>query len=247
VVALGGAELGGRCHRGEGLAVFPWLDEEIQFFAEPAVGPEEAQAHGHGGNAETIGDFLGGVLQDVAQQADLAQIRSKLLDGIGEMLAHFAVGKAFFGIVFRRGHVATERPFAGAVGFFERDEFAVAALADHINGGVGGDARNPGVQIVARFVLASGELLEARNGFQKRFLADVFGLGRIAGQPKSAEVERGPVGEDQLGERFAVALASLEQKPRASGAIETDGCAAHDAEKNRSRSTTGPSGAKHRK
>src|SRR5580692_3122064 len=74
VLALRGAELGARWRRGEGLAVFPWLEEEIQFFSEAAVGAEEAQADGHGGDSEAIGDFLGGILQDVAEQADLAQI-----------------------------------------------------------------------------------------------------------------------------------------------------------------------------
>jgi hypothetical protein len=237
-LALHIAEPGARGGCGQRLAVFPGLQREIQFFAEAAVGAEEAEAHGHGGDADAVGGFLGGVLQDIAEQADLAQLGSELLDGVGEVPARFAAGEAFFGIVCAGGDAAAESFFTGADGLFHGEDFAVTALADDVDGGVGGDAGNPGVKIVAGFVLAAVELVEARNGLEKGFLADVFGFGGIAREAQGADVEGRAVGKDELGERFAVTFTGLEEQAGAGGAIETDGCAAHNHRENRRPSAT---------
>ncbi len=94
------------------------------------------------------------------------------------------------------------------------------------------------MQIVPSLVLAPVKLLQPGDGFQERFLPDVFGFRGIACQPQRAQVQRGPVREDQFGQRFAVALSSLQEEPCAGGTVECYVGAAHGTVKNGSLSAT---------
>src|SRR5881394_2597218 len=57
-----------------------------QLFPESPVRSEKPQTHRHRRNPQSLGNFLGRVLEDVAQQARLAEIRSQLGDRGGHNL-----------------------------------------------------------------------------------------------------------------------------------------------------------------
>ncbi len=99
---------------------------------------EKPQAHRHRGNSEPVGNFLGGVLQDVAQQADLPQIGSKLHDRAGQQGAHLAPRESLFGIFFTSGELFGEIVPGLAAVFFQGNEFGVVPLAKQIDCGVRG-------------------------------------------------------------------------------------------------------------
>src|SRR5260221_283182 len=71
---------------------------DAQDFMQLPMRAEKPQPHRHRGNSEPVGNFLGGVLQNVAQQADLPQIGSKLRDRASQQRAHLAPRESFFGI-----------------------------------------------------------------------------------------------------------------------------------------------------
>ncbi len=96
----------------------------------------------------------------------------------------------------------------------------MAALADHVDRGIGGDARNPGVQVVAVFTRFADKLFEARHHFQESVLAHIFGVGGIAGKAQGPQVQAGRVRQDQLGERFAVAPARLQEQRGSARAVK---------------------------
>lgn len=48
---------------------------------QAAMSAEKPQAHRDARNSQAFGDFLGGVLQDIAQEANLTEIRRELRDG----------------------------------------------------------------------------------------------------------------------------------------------------------------------
>jgi len=187
-----------------------WLQERRKFFTQTPVCTEESQAHGHGGNTQAFGNFLGGVLQNIAQKTGLAKIRRKLGDGACQKAAHFAAGIALFRIFITVGKAAAER-FFWASGFLEREELAVTTAADDVDGGVGGDARDPSVEVVARIVLSAGKLVQAGDGTQKCFLACILGIRGISSEPQCGPVETCRIRDDQLREGFAVTLAGFPQ------------------------------------
>lgn len=88
-------------------------------FAQASMRTEKAQAHSYRGDREARGDFVRGVLQDIAQQADLAQIRSETRNGAGHQGAHFAACIALFGIVGSRGESGAESFLRRGSRFFE--------------------------------------------------------------------------------------------------------------------------------
>ena len=170
---------------------------------------EKPQTHRHRRNPQSLGNFLGRVLEDVAQQARLAEIRSQLGDRGGHQLAHFAPREAFFGIVLARRHVASQRFVARTGRLFEREQSPVAPLADHVDRGVRRNARNPSVQVVPVFTRLAGKLLEPRHGLQEGILAHIFGVGRIASQPQRPQVQPRGVRQNQFSQGFAIALSRL--------------------------------------
>src|SRR6266404_6647782 len=214
------------------LPLFSWLQCHAQSLPQSPVRAEQPQPYRHGRNSHALRDFLRRILQNIPQQADLPKIWSKLLDGVRQMLAHLAPRKALLGIFLRGGYVTSQRLFARAARLFQRKDLSVAPLPDHVNRSVRRDARHPGVQIVPSLVLAPVELLQPGNGFQKCFLSDVFRFRGIARQPQRAQVQRWAIWKDQFCQRFAVALAGLQEKPRPGGTVKSDGCAAHGADKN---------------
>src|SRR6266849_7518958 len=78
-------------HRGRfDLPLFSWLQCQARFLSQSPVRAEQPQPYRQGRNSHALRDFLRRILQNIAQQTDLPQIRSKLLDGIRQMLAHLA-------------------------------------------------------------------------------------------------------------------------------------------------------------
>ena len=63
---------------------------------------EKPEAHGHRRNPQARGNFICRILQHIAEQAYLPQIRWKLPDRFRHERAHFAAGEAIFRIVFAR-------------------------------------------------------------------------------------------------------------------------------------------------
>ena len=97
---------------------------------QPSVRTKQPQADGHCRDAQARGYFVRGILQDIAQQTDLAQVRREARDGAGKQHALLAAGVVLFGIVGARGEPATEGVLGSDPGFFKRDEFPFAALPD---------------------------------------------------------------------------------------------------------------------
>ena len=85
--------------------------------------------------------------------------------------------------------------------------FAVAALAQRVDRSIARDAREPCAEVVGVVFAGSGKLIEARPRLEQRFLADVFGVGDIAGDAACALKQRRNVGRDHFGEGFAIAAA----------------------------------------
>ena len=189
---------------------------------------EKPETHGHRRNPQPPGNFVSGVLQHIAQQAYLPKIGRKLPNRFRHVRAHFAAGEALFRIIFSRCDVASESLLPRAAGFFERKESSVTPLADHIDGGVGRYARNPGVQVVAVFLRIADKLFQAGHHFQESVLAHIFRVGGIAGQAQRPQVQARSVGQYQPGERFTVAPSRLQEQRGSSRAIQEQRCAAHD-------------------
>jgi len=182
-----------------------------QNLAQPSVRSEEPQAHGYRRDPQPRGDFVRGILQNIAQQTDLAQVRRKARDGAGQEHALLAAGVALFGIVGARGKPAAESVLGDHPGFFERDVLPFAALADQVDRSIRRDARDPGMQVILAVILLSRKLVEAGKRFQEGFLAGIFGVRRIAGQAQGAPVEPRPVRQDHFGEGFAIAESGVGQ------------------------------------
>jgi len=194
--------VGGGFHRPDlGLKRF------FHFFAQATAGAEETKAHGDDRNRKAVGDFLRRVVHDVAKQAGLSEVRGKLKNCIREFAAHFAARALFLGISGMRGEERGERFFGVAAGFFKREMFAVAALAQCVDGSVAGDAREPRAEVVGVVFTISGKLIEARPCFQESFLANVFGIGDVASDAASALKQRWDVRRHHFGEGFAIAAA----------------------------------------
>src|SRR5271168_4379625 len=108
------------CHGGRGEPLL--LPQGVaQNFAQPSVRAEEPQANGYGGNSQTLGYFVSGILQDIAQQTDLPQVRSEACDRACHQDALLAARIALFGIIGARGEPVTESFFRYHSGFFQRD------------------------------------------------------------------------------------------------------------------------------
>ncbi len=114
-------------------------------FAQLQARAEQAHAHGGAGDAEALGGLLGRELDDVAQQADAADAGMELLDGVGQMVAHFHARVALLWVVARSRQRAEDGILlARGCGIVEGNEAASAAAAQRVDGFVGGDARHPG-------------------------------------------------------------------------------------------------------
>ena len=182
-----------------------------EFFMQAAMGAEKPQPDSDAGNSQALGNFLRGILQDVAQETNLPEVGRQLGDGTREERAHFAPRIAFLGI-FTAGGKLFGKVLAGfRIAGLERNMFGIAPLAKQVDGSVGGDARNPGVQVVLEFILIAGELIEARESLHQRFLPGVFGVGRIPRQPQRAAIQTRRIGHDQVRKCLAVAKPRLRQ------------------------------------
>ena len=177
----------------------------VHLFPQLAARAEQTQAHGNGGNAQAVGYFLRRIVQHILQKTCLPEIRGQLHDGAGEKRAHFLARQALFGIVFARGNAAADGFFRGISRLLERDDFALAAPADYVDGGVRADARNPGMKIVTGFAARSRELVQARDGAKQRFLAHVFGIAGVAGHAQCGEKKARGIGRHKPRKGFAIA------------------------------------------
>lgn len=114
----------------------------------------------------------------------------------------------------------------------------VAPLAKQVYGSVRGDARNPSVQIVLKFILITAKLVDAPEGLHQGFLLRVFRISRISRQPQCATIKMRRIGEDQGCECLAIAETRLGQKRGRLRRLQTQCCAAHVARKGGMPSTT---------
>lgn len=216
-----------------------------QNLAQPSVRAEKPQTDGYRRDPQARRDFVRGILQDIAQQTDLAQVRREARDGAGKAHTLLAAGVALFGIVGTRGEPAAEGVLGGDPGFFERDVLPFAALADQVDRSIRRDARNPGMKVILAVILLSRKLVEAGKRLQEGFLAGIFGVRRIASQAQGAPVETRPVRQDHFGEGFAIAEPGVGQNfaPGGTGVfgssrfkvvgVRDDACGAHIVEQSR--------------
>lgn len=149
--------------------------------AQTTVRTEKPQSDGNSRDAEARGNFVRGVLQYIAQQTNLPQIRREARDSSGDKTSHLLPGVMLFGIIAARGEAAANGFFVRGSRFFQRNVFALATLANQVNRGVRGNARYPRMEIVFAFVLLPGKLAEARKGFKESFLTRIFGVRGITG------------------------------------------------------------------
>ncbi len=180
-----------------------------EFVMQAAMSTEKPQPHGNARNSQAFGHFLSGVLQDIAQETSLPEIGRELRDSTREKGAHLAarvvllwslpMGSKMLGKVFAR---------FGITGL-KGDVFGVAPLAKQVDGSVSGDARDPSVQVVLKFILIAGKLIDAREGLHERFLLCVFGVSGIPRQPQGATIKTWRVGEDQSSECLAITKTRL--------------------------------------
>jgi hypothetical protein len=185
---------------------------DAQFFMQPAMCAEKPQPHCYRGNSQPPGNLLRRVLQNVAQQADLPQIGSKLRDGAGQQRAHLAPRVTFLGIFLTRGD-PLGNVFAGLMAvILKGDELGVAPLAKQVDRCICRDPRHPGVQVVLRFVRIAGELIEPREGLQHGLLTRVFRIRWISRQPQRAPVKPRRIRQHKLCERSSVAQARFTEQ-----------------------------------
>src|SRR5271170_1613234 len=106
---------------------------------------EKPQPYSYRGDSKPCGHFMRGILENIAQQTDLAQVRGQAGDSAGDQNTHLPACIAFFGIIDSRGEPTAKRLVRRSSGFLERDILPFAALADQVDGSVCRYARNPGV------------------------------------------------------------------------------------------------------
>ena len=127
---------------------------------------------------------------------------------------------------------------------FKGNVLAVAALADQINGGICGNARDPCVKVVLLIVLLPGKLIETRERFEQGVLANVFGVGRITGHAQGAPIQSRRVGHNHFGEGLGVTGAGVGEGAALAGSkspcalsglkvvpVEDCACGGHDTGK----------------
>ena len=168
------------------------------------MGAEETQADRDRGYSQPSGHFVRGILQNITQQADLAQIRRKARDGASNQCARFAAGVELFGIIRSRREPGAEGLLRCKTGLLKRNILPFPPLTDQIYRSIRRDARNPGVEVVFSFVLLARKLAEARKRLQKGFLTGVFGICRVARQTQGAPVKSRSVGQDHFGKGIAI-------------------------------------------
>jgi len=159
-----------------------------------AMSAEEAQPHGHTRNSQAFGNFLGGVLQDIAEETCLPEIRRELRDGACEERAHFATRVIFLRSIPMGGKMLGKVFARFRIAVLKGDVSGVAPLAKQVDGSIRGDARDPSVEVVLEFILTAGKLIDAREGLHQRILLRVFGVSRIPGQPQCAAIKTWRVG-----------------------------------------------------
>lgn len=97
------------------------------------MGAEETQADRDRGYSQPSGHFVRGILQDIAQETDLAQVRREARNSAREQPAQFTARVALFGIIRPRCEPATESILRSDSGFLQRYVLPFAALADQID------------------------------------------------------------------------------------------------------------------
>jgi hypothetical protein len=151
-----------------------------EHLVQATMGAEKPQPHGDARNSQPLRNFLRGILQYIAQETNLPEVSRESSDGPRKESTHLAArvvllgscptGGKMFGKVFARFGIAV----------LERDMPGVVPLAKQVDRSVGGDARDPSVQVVLKFMLLAGELIDARKGFYQGFLLGVFSVSRIS-------------------------------------------------------------------
>jgi hypothetical protein len=224
--------------------------DDAQFFMQPPMCAEKPQAYRYAGYAQPFGNFLRGVLQNIAQQADLPEVRRKLGDRAGQERAHLAPSVTFFGILLAGGELFSEIVPGLAAVFLQGNEFGIAALAKQVDRCIRGDSRDPSVQAALRFVRIAGELIEPGEGLQQGLLLCVLRVGGIPRQPQCAAVKSRRIRKDELSERSSVAPARFTEQARTTGgakvslgpvnccSFQIQGCATHLGERGGMRSAT---------
>ena len=158
------------------------------------MGAKKTQAHCHAGNAQALRHFLSGTMHDIEQQAHAAQIGRQFQDGRGKKAAGFIAKKTLFRIGEPGRKLGTEGFFGTAAGLIERKNFSFAPAPDDVNGGICGNAGNPGMQLVMRAGLCSHELIEAAERFQQRFLANILCIEGISVNLNPSDTSSGAYG-----------------------------------------------------
>ena len=188
-----------------------------QLFLQPAMRAEKPQPYRYTGYTQPLSNFLCGVLQNIAQQADLPEIRRKLGDRTGQERSHLAPSVAFFGILLAGRDLFGEVVLGVAAVFLQRNESGTAPLAKQVDRCIRRDPRDPGVQVVLPFVRIAGELIQPRKSLQQSLLLCVLRVGGIPRQTQRAAVKSRSIRKDELGERGSVAPARFTEQARTTG------------------------------
>jgi len=78
----------------------------LKLFPQAAVCAEESQPDSDNRYSQAVGDLLRRIVQHIAKQACLPQIRGKLHDRFRKHPSHLAARAAFFGIMLLGGNGA---------------------------------------------------------------------------------------------------------------------------------------------
>lgn len=202
-----------------------------EFFMQTAMGAEKSQPHGHARYSQAFGNFVSGILQNIAQETNLTEIGRELRDGAREERAHFAACVALLWSRSTRGKVFGNVLALFAIAILKGDVFEIAPLAKQVDRSVRGDASDPSVQVVLEFILFAGKLINAREGLHQGILPSVFGVCGIPRQSQGTTIKTWRVGEDQGSERLAVTETRLCKKRRGFRGFQAKCCAAHVAQR----------------
>lgn len=159
-----------------------------QSLSQSSMRTEKPQTDGDSRNSEARGHFMRRILQYIPEKANLAQIWRETGNRARDQRTQFAPGITLLGIVRARRQTRPKRFFRRDGRLFQGDVLPLPPLADQIDGSIGRDARNPGVEVVLALVLLPGELVQVGKRFEQGLLSGVLRVGRIAGHPERTTI-----------------------------------------------------------
>ena len=200
----------------------------FQLFPQPPVRTEQPQPHRHHRNPQPVRHFLRRVLQHIAQQARLPQIRRQLFDRVGQhagqLLAarivppDFPPGPGSRRPVFRRrSHAALPATISSprAAAAAHRSTYSPQCVPAMPGNRPSCRRSRRRLRTIWRGGLP-GKLLQSRPCLQQRFLAHIFRVRHISGHPPRSLVQRRHIRRNHFGKRLAVSLPRLRQQARPS-------------------------------